>query len=139
MPRKSAASLTVVSEIVDRRPSPPKKLSKSEAELWTRVVNTKPHDWWDAGTVPLLVEYCRLHTHVEVAESLFRKAEEAYELSGNMPADYEQLSRALDRLQARLAQYAMKMRLTQQARYRPYEAQTQNKKAASDSKPWQES
>jgi len=128
--RKSAASLAVVSEMADRRPPAPGVLSESESEMWRQVVNTKPSDWFDAGTLPLLTEYCRLKTSVDILNEQLAVAERQIQETGQFPDGYKDAVGILDKKQGRMAQLAMKMRLTQQARYETRKAGTEAKKAA---------
>ena len=69
MPRKSAASLSVVSTALPQRPAPPRELTKEEAAEWTAIVNSMPVSWFIAGAAPLLVQYVR---HVVTARRLAR-------------------------------------------------------------------
>lgn len=128
--RKSAASLAVVSEIADWRPPAPDILSAAESELWRQIVNTKPSDWFDAASIPLLTEYCRLKTSVDILNEQLAKAEQTISESGAFPDGYKDAVGILDKKQGRMAQLAMKMRLTQQARYEKTKASTEARKAA---------
>lgn len=126
--RKSAAGLSVVSEIADWRPPAPTVLSSSEAELWRAIVNTKPADWFDPATIPLLTEYCRLKTSVDILNEQLVRAEQTIAETGEFPDGYKDAVGVLDKKQGRMAQLAMKMRLTQQARYEKSKASTEAKK-----------
>ncbi len=128
--RKSTASLAVVSEIADWRPPAPDVLNAGEGELWRQIVNTKPSDWFDAATIPLLTEYCRLKTSVDILNDQVAKAEATLAETGLLPDGYKDAVLILDKKQGRMAQLAMKMRLTQQARYEKSKATTETKKAA---------
>lgn len=128
--RKSAASLAVVSDIADWRPPAPAVLSAAEAELWRSIVNTKPADWFDAASIPLLTEYCRLKTSVDILNEQLVKSEATIAETGAFPDGYKDAVGILDKKQGRMAQLAMKMRLTQQARYEKSKATTEAKKAA---------
>jgi hypothetical protein len=128
--RKSAASLSVVSEIADWRPSPPDVLSPAEAEMWRQITATKPSNWFDAASTPLLVEYCRLKTSVDILNGQLAKSEVQIVDTGDLPEGYKDAVSILDKKQGRMAQLAMKMRLTQQARYDKTKATTESKKAA---------
>ena len=128
--RKSAASLAVVSEIADWRPAAPAVLSAIEAELWRSIVNARPSDWFDAASIPLLTEYVRLKTSIDILNEQVSKAEKTIAETGAVPDGYSTAVRILDMKQGRMAQLAMKMRLTQQARYDKNKAHTETKKAA---------
>src|SRR5690349_5374160 len=60
MPRKSTADLSVVpiGSALHRLSAPP-SLQKEEAVVWDAVVQTKPADWFQADSAPILAEYCR--------------------------------------------------------------------------------
>src|SRR5690242_19332375 len=57
--RESLASLTVVSPLRIERLEPPRDLTPSQAELWRSVIATKPADWFQPDSAPVLYEYCR--------------------------------------------------------------------------------
>lgn len=98
--------------------------------MWRAVVNTKPSEWFDAGTLPLLTEYCRLKTSVDILNEQVAKLEALYGETGTLPDDLKDAAQLLDKKQGRMAQLAMKMRLTQQARYETKVAANQARKAA---------
>jgi hypothetical protein len=134
--RKSAASLAVVSEIADRRPVPPVGLSDMESSLWRSITSTKPPEWWDAGSIPLLVEYCRLKTSVDLMADEVSVFDPEWLKTDDGLRRYKELSAIRDKCQGRMTQLAMKMRLTQQARYEPAKANTAAKKTPAQ-RPWQ--
>src|SRR5438874_2077792 len=59
MPRKSRESLTVVPISGPKRPDPPAKLTAAQSKTWRAVVASKPARWFDQGSIPLLVAYCK--------------------------------------------------------------------------------
>ena len=114
---------------------PPTDLSAEQADVWASVVVTKPADWFDAGSVPLLAAYCRA-----VVES--RKVAALVEsMTGDMLLLDDGLKRYKDlrRLQAELSgevnTLARAMRLTQQAKYRADAASVADGKAKG-ARPW---
>lgn len=134
--RKSSASLSVVAEMVRNRPDPPDSLSDDESRLWREVTATKPPEWWDAGSIPLLTEYCRLKTSVDlVAGEIASFSSAALQEPGGLKW-YKELIGIRDKCQSRLTQLAMKMRLTQQARYDTQKAGRAVKSTAAR-KPWE--
>lgn len=128
--RKSTASLAVVSELTDRRQTPPDVLTEAEKELWRAVVATKPGDWWDAGTVPHLVEYCRTKTSLELVSAEFTGFDSEWLKTDDGLKRYHRLINVRDKLQGRITNLAMKMRLTQQSRYSEKTANTAANRAA---------
>jgi hypothetical protein len=68
MPRKSAASLSVVAGTIDGRPPPPDDLTVFQKEVWKRTVASEASTFFrSAALQQLLREYCR---HVEAAHVL---------------------------------------------------------------------
>ncbi|MEK6216517.1 MAG: hypothetical protein N2B03_04770 [Boseongicola sp.] len=60
--RKSAAELAIIGAggiAVARRLDPPSLISDEMAKVWRGIVNGKPADWFDAGSAPVLAQYCR--------------------------------------------------------------------------------
>ena len=129
--KKSAASLAVVSEIAERRPSPPASLNDAESALWVKISATKPPEWWDSGSIPLLVEYCKLHTSLADMAAQFDAFDPDWLTTDEGLKRYKALVDIRDKCQARLVQLAMKMRLTQQSRYDAAKANTAAKKTPS--------
>lgn len=134
--RKSAAQLATVTALPLRMLEPPADLSPDEAAVWARVAATKPGDWWDAGSMPLLAQYARATVQAELVAKLVRT------VGQNMITDPDELGRykELRKLQAVLSgemnTLARSMRLTQQARYRADAAATADRKV-NGRKPWQ--
>lgn len=134
--RKSSAQLATVTALPLRMLDPPADLSPKEASVWARVAATKPGDWWDAGSMPLLAQYARATVQAELVAELVRT------VGQNMVADPDELGRykELRKLQAALSgemnTLARAMRLTQQARYRADAAATADRKV-NGRKPWQ--
>src|SRR5690349_15437450 len=117
--RKSAASLSlgVVTGLPGQRPQPPDELTDEQADLWRAVVTTKPADWFQPDTHPLLSQYVR---HVTAARVL------ATQIDGMDPAcladqehlqRYEKLLAMRERESRAINALARGMRLTQQSRY----------------------
>lgn len=133
--RKSTAALASVTALPVRLLEPPDDLSAEQAEVWASVVVTKPGDWLDAGSIPLLAAYCRA-----VVES--RKVAALVEsMTGDMLLLDDGLKRYKDlrRLQAELSgevnTLARAMRLTQQSKYRADAAAVADGRAKG-ARPW---
>ena len=128
MARKSAASLAVAPvTALPSRLNPPEDFPSEEAVIWRAVVATKPIEWFQPDSAPLLVEYCRA---VVMCNQL---AEEIRTATGN---DRKDLLKLRDMEAKRVASMACKMRLTQQSRYTPGASATASKKAGG-SRPWE--
>lgn len=134
--RKSVDALSVVTSIPGQRLEPPAALSEREAGVWRAIVATKPHDWFNADTIPLLMDYCRAAVAADDLAGEIRKFKKIP--SGAKFARYVALRKLQDQNTRIMATLATKMRLTQQSRYTPQAASTANRRAGGDSaKPWE--
>lgn len=143
MSRRSADSLGVATISIPIRAKPPRDLSKRQRKLWKEILNTKPPDWFEADSLPILRAYV---VAIEMHDSLTKEIE-------GIDESLQVLSDPLDRVNllggkmklldaqakqaALMASLAVKMRLTQQSRYTPQAAATANKKTAAGKKPWE--
>jgi hypothetical protein len=140
MARRSAASLSISRPpSVGERPEPPAGLTAPEAELWRKVVDGKPADWWGEDNLPLLAEYCRA---VCTCEVLAGRLAEATGREGTPDAELGRLLNWRHREAERAARLATKLRLTQQSRYGARSAARQAGRAAGGSagggkRPWE--
>jgi hypothetical protein len=127
MPRKSAESMSLATVTnLPSRIDPPEGMPQDEAELWRSIVATKPVDWFQQDSAPLLTEYVRSKVMCD------RLAEMLKELN---PDTMKGLLDMRDKESRRLASLACKLRLTQQSRYTPQAAATADRKSTT-SKPW---
>lgn len=134
--RKSAAELATVTTLPVRFLAPPDDLSVEEAQVWSRVVATKPGDWWDAGSVPLLAQYCRATIQAEMVADLVRQTASAMLTDPEQLGTYKELRKIQGALSGEIATLARSMRLTQQSRYNAKNSDTASRKATGR-KPWQ--
>ena len=134
--RKSTAALATVTAMPVRFLAAPADLSPDEAEVWGRVVATKPGDWWDAGSVPLLAQYARAVVQSETVAELVRRVSLALMTDPDELARYKELRKIQAALSGEISGLARAMRLTQQARYRADKAEPHSRKATGN-KPWQ--
>lgn len=136
MARKSTASLSVVPVTTTlHRLSAPPSLNADEAEVWNAVVETKPADWFQGDSAPVLEEYCKA---VAMCRFLSFQIEAAKESSGDDKADmktFETLLRLRDMESKRVLSAGTKLRLTQQSRYTPDNSKLRPK--AAPGLPWQ--
>ena len=65
MPRRSAASLAIVTPVRQDRPEPPDTLCEFAADEWRRVVAARPADWFGRENLVHLKSYCE---HLAAAE-----------------------------------------------------------------------
>lgn len=131
MPRKSSSALSTAVVGIPQRISPPEGLSDAERGHWVKIVNTKPIEWFGEDSAPVLVEYVRA---IERCNELDRMVKDAS--TGDLK-EYLAVLKARNAESQRLAQFAGKLRLTQQSRYTPQAAATASKKAAQSAKPWE--
>jgi hypothetical protein len=128
MPRKSAESLRVVPVTsLPSRLDPPEDFPLAESAFWKAVVATKPVDWFDDDSAPLLAEYCRAKVMCDKLAGKIDLAE---------GQELKDLLRLRDMEAKRLSSLGVKLRLTQQSRYTPKAAATANK-APNAGKVWQ--
>lgn len=134
--QKSQAALASVTPLPVRLLQPPADLSVEEAEVWSRVAATKPGDWFDAGSIPLLAQYCRATVQAELIADLVRQTASSMLSDPSQLGTYKELRKIQGALSGEMNSLARAMRLTQQARYRADKAETEGRKA-NGRKPWQ--
>lgn len=133
--RKSSAELSVVTPMPNRLLAPPDDLSMQEASVWSQVVATKPADWWDAGSMPLLAQYARAVVQSDTVSDLVSKVLTNLLTDPDELARYREMRKIQSALSQEMSNLARAMRLTQQARYRADKADTTSRKA-SGNRPW---
>ena len=131
MAKPSSASLSVVPVVAMTRMAPPRGLSDDESRLWREVVDSKPVEWFQPDSAPLLTEYVRA---VVMSGQLDTQVKAA--LVGSETGELKALLDMRDKESKRVVSIATKLRLTQQSRYTPQAAATANKKAAGG-RPWE--
>jgi hypothetical protein len=112
------------------RVAPPDDLSAIERELWTRVVDSKPADWFGEDSAPLLHEYVRTKVSCDVLHAQVQAA-----LAGGDAKEIKDAMQLRDMESRRLLSIGTKLRLTQQSRYTPKSAATADR-GAGGRKPW---
>lgn len=130
MSRKSSAALSVITPSPLQRLAPPKGLTKEQAALWARVVESKPADWFTPDNAPMLAEYVRASTMCDILEAQIQAA-----VAGDDAAEVKAYLDMRDKESKRVSSLATKLRLTQQSRYTPQAAATATKRAGA-SRPW---
>lgn len=136
MPRKSAASLAVVTPIDPKRHPPvPPTLSPRQQVLWSDIVRSKPVDWFDSGSLPILQA---LTAHIETLERIEGQFLDLGDLTDGDQLDrLDKLSRLRDRESKAVATLSAKLRLTQQARYTAQSAATAARRGGGGPRPWE--
>ena len=131
MAKPSAESLSIAAVSIPVRPNPPDDLTEYAQRIWRDVVNTKPPEWFESDSFPLLRNYC---IAADEANRCHRKMIEITPLSEG----YKEVHDLWAKSTKMIAELAVKMRLTQQSRYTPKAAATANKKVKGSSKPWED-
>jgi hypothetical protein len=133
--RKSAAKLAVLPPLPGQRYEPPPELTDEQAQVWRKVVATKPSDWFTADSHPLLAAYCRQ----VVTINLLSVQIDAYESDPLQPKQiplYDKLLRMRAAEVKSLVTLATAMRITQYSRLKAETAATQANNAGDADKPW---
>lgn len=133
MSRKSLEALSIAApQELDRRLPPPADLTPFEAQVWVAILSTKPSDWVQADSAPILVSYCK---HISICASLDQKIE-SFNPDGG--ADdwllYLKLIAARAIQTVRVESCATKLRMTPQSRY---DASKAARKATPTKKLWE--
>lgn len=135
MAKKSIASLSVVRPLMANLPDAPNVLTDTQAQFWRAVVATKPADWFQADSFPVLADYCRA---VDMSNELAALVDS---FDRSQLAEYERLKTWKDLVKMQRDQQhhvmtlATKLRLTPQSRYSATNASTASKRAGLD-RPW---
>lgn len=136
--RKSATRLVQTTATVEPIPraAPPADLSDYEAALWASVVATKPADWFQADTLPLLRSYCKHAATATLLDQELEKFDPKWLADDEGLKRFKSLTDMRDRESRALIALGRSMRLTQHAQYHTTAAATASRKAAK-SKPWE--
>ena len=116
MPRKSSAALAVVTPLRQTPyPPEPKGLPERQKDLWRDITRSKPPEWWDAGSLPVLQALVGHIATLEAIEAQFSSV--VIDLKDQEGVKHlDLLSRLRDRESKAVAALSVKLRLTQQAR-----------------------
>jgi hypothetical protein len=115
--KKSIAGLAVQTVPTLRQRLPvPAELTPEQAETWRAVIASRPVDWFDAGSAPLLIAYCRTISTQKVLAAAIEAIDRATLATGEGSQTFRRLL-ALQEAQAKLAiRLAASMRLSQHSR-----------------------
>lgn len=103
--------------------------------MWAKVAQTKPGDWWDAGSIPLLAQFCRATVQAELIADLVRQTASSLLTDPGQLGTYKELRKIQGALTGEISSLARAMRLTQQSRYRADKSDSESRKA-NGRKPW---
>jgi hypothetical protein len=129
MSKPSAESLSIAAISIPVRPDPPSDFTPEQSKIWRDVVNTKPPEWFESDTYPILRAYC-------VAADYHVKIQKEMDTLKITDATFRSLLDLLTKQAKVIGELAVKMRLTQQSRYTPKAANTANKRVSGGGKPW---
>lgn len=139
--RKSTAANDVSDKVVELstvvRPKPPSDLSKSEKSLFNKIVGDRDADFFDVATIPLLVEYCRIPTELDLIAGAISRYKGDWLNTDDGLKRFKELTGMRDKAQKRIAILATKMRLAQQSRYEPKVKGVRPKSEGGGPKPWE--
>ena len=115
-------------------PEPPACLTPAQSEIWRTIVATKPVDWFQGDSIPVLIGYVRaidLDNEIAAAVNGFDRTD----IVGEGFRNWKSLVKMQLDQQAHVAMLATKLRLTPQSRYTPKAASTANNRAGL-ARPW---
>lgn len=114
-PPKGPNVIEVASISAIVRPTAPRELSPEAAAEWCAVVEALPADWFNAGSVPLLTQYCR---HVVTGRRVGQLIRALDLAEGRLDlAQYDKLLKMQERESRAISSLATRMRITQQATF----------------------
>ena len=137
--RDSLASLSVAAENVSalpKRPDPWPGLNEREAELWVEIVNAQSIDWFRAGDMPILAAYCRAIALHEQASSEAAGQPLTVLGSSGVPV-VNPILKVQDMAAKQIASLAVKLRLSQSAKWTEQKAATKHNSVGKPRKPWE--
>ncbi len=140
--RKSSAALQSVPRIgpdaIPSRPSAPEAFNAREREIWNQIVSSLAVDWFQPGDLPLLHGYVKACRYFEDVSVECDKAIAAGQFVVETNAGSESVNpifKLQDLALNQMARIAVKLRLTQSAKWTETKAAT-NLKKGNASKLW---
>jgi phage terminase small subunit len=137
MARKSAAALATANVVpLKRRPDPWPGLSAREVELWKTIVAAQAIDWFSPGDLPILAAYCRAIALHERASAQAEGA--ALTVFGPQGGEIvNPIFKVQDMAARQIAGLAVKLRLSQSAKWTEQKAATKHAHGSETKKPWE--
>jgi phage terminase small subunit len=137
--RKSVAALSVAPAgnvvALKQRPEPWPGLSDREIELWKYIVAAQSIDWFGPGDLPMLAAYCRaICLHERVSEQAEGAAFTVFGAQGGEIVN--PIFKVQDMAARQMAGLAVKLRLSQSAKWTEQKAATKSGNAQTK-KPWE--
>lgn len=139
MARKSASDKAVapVVSLPLRLPDPPKNLSVAQSEIWKLVIASRSGDMIAPEAYPVLVEYCRSITAADMIAEQIDHFDPLWIAEDDGLKRWDKLLGMQDRVSAKVASLATKLRITPQTRIHKEKAGTIASKGGGQRKPWQ--
>ena len=133
--RKSGAALATVSALPSRMLDSPPHLPDEQVQVWQAIVATKPADWWQADTAPLLEAYCAATVEHRFLNQLIAEKRKEWQLDAEGRRTYRECLASMKEQASCLKSLGTAMRLTQQSQYGERAAATKAR-GGKVSKPW---
>ena len=133
MAKESADSKSV--RLAFARPvlQPPKGMAAEQSKVWAAAVASKPSDWFDGGSAPLLAELCRLVVEADRVDGALSAFDTEWLATDEGLKRYERLVNLQDKLAGRICSLAVKLRLSPSSHTRQDGAITKAKRKM----PWE--
>lgn len=133
-----SAGIILVPNVGGKHPEPPDDLTQAQKARWMSVIRTKPHDWFDAGSLPLLKQYVCVLTDAEMQAQAIDSFDPEWLKDENGLRRYTKLMALRKESAGLIMSLATKMRLTQQSRYTEQSAATAARRGTSKKMPWED-
>jgi hypothetical protein len=114
---ESAAALSVASINHKARLAPPAGLSELELEVWRLTISSKPADWFEKSHIPLLCQYVRHVSYVQVIKAQIDAMESNWLTDEAGLKRYDRLLTMHEREGRAISSLATRLRLTPQSVY----------------------
>lgn len=137
--KQSASALSVASSTVApllRRPDPWPGLSDRESELWKSITNAQSVDWFSPGDMPILAAYCRsIALHERASLQAVGASLTVFGAAGGEIVN--PILKVQDMAARQIAGLAVKLRLSQSAKWTEQKAATKNAQGKTANRPWE--
>lgn len=138
--RKSAAELgvTVIGGGLPERPKAPGGLNSAQMDIWNEIVRTEPAGFFNTEALRgLLTDLCRRRHAEDVLSEQINDFDPEWLKDDAGAKRFDSLLKMRDRESSAHTRLATKLRLTNQARYTPQRAATDNRNTSRVAKPWE--
>jgi hypothetical protein len=133
--KDSSAALATVSPLPTRMLQPPCPLTVEQSKVWASIVACKPTGWFDAGSLPLVLAYCRDTVEADRVAAKIDAFEADWLDSDEGLKRYERLSKLQAALHKNLCSLSVKLRLSPSAHKRADGAEVEARRGRGNM-PW---